>query len=247
MNRRRDFVLLAAICFAAVTALSASASYQAFQQAESVWGEGCGATNAYLRFHATFDAAKGESPVLRIAAVTVYRAKLNGEFFCYGPARTAEGWAKVDEWQLADVREGRNEIEIDVAGYVCESYQYVIQPAFLRAEVVQGGRVLAATAQRRVKDNTARQGRRSVFAPARLPRRAVRRRPGREARHRSARESGGGQAASARSAVSRVQGKRRLLRDEGRAGQGLIGSVQRHGLHRLQGQGRGARHVCHSL
>ena len=131
-----------------------------------MWGEGCGATNAYLRFHATFDAAKGESPVLRIAAVTVYRAKLNGEFFCYGPARTAEGWAKVDEWQLADVREGRNEIEIDVAGYVCESYQYVIQPAFLRAEVVQGGRVLAATAQRRVKDSAPCQ----MFTATAIPR-----------------------------------------------------------------------------
>ena len=126
-------------------ASSVSAPSQAFLRAESVWGEGRGATNAYLRFRAVFNVTKGERPVLRLAASTVYRAKLNGTFLGYGPARTAEGWAKIDEWPLAGVLEGRNEIEIDVAGYVCESYQYVIQPAFLQAEVVQARRVLAAT------------------------------------------------------------------------------------------------------
>lgn len=150
---RNVFVWLLA-AFSAVAVHAAECA--AFQRAESVWGEGRGSTNAYLRFSAAFDAAKvqrtGEPPVLRIAAATVYRAKLNGAYVGYGPARTAEGWAKVDEWPLDDVREGRNEIEIDVAGYVCESYQYVIQPAFLRAEVVQDGKVLAATSQRLAED-----------------------------------------------------------------------------------------------
>ena len=147
MNRKRVFTLLAVFCFVVVNAArSASAPYQAFQQAESVWGEGRDATNAYLRFRASFNVGKGDRHVLRIAAATVYRVRLNGAYAGYGPARTAEGWAKVDEWPLMEAREGRNEIVIDVAGYACESYQYVIQPAFLRAEVVSGGRVLAATA-----------------------------------------------------------------------------------------------------
>ena len=150
MFRKMFLVPMAVLCFLVAGALdaacSASASDHVFRQAERVWGEGRSVTNAYLRFRAVFDAAKGERPVLRITASTVYRAKLNGAFLGYGPARSAEGWFKVDEWPVAGVREGRNEIEIDVAGYVCESYQYVIQPAFLQAEVVSGGRVLAATA-----------------------------------------------------------------------------------------------------
>jgi len=142
MFRKMVLALLAIVtCAAACVAECVS-----FRRAESVWGKERGATNAYLRFSAAFDAARVDRPVLRITASTVYRAKLNGAFLGYGPARTAEGWAKVDEWPLAGIREGRNEIEVDVAGYVCESYQYVIQPAFLQAEVVSGERVLAATA-----------------------------------------------------------------------------------------------------
>ena len=122
------------------------APYRPFKSAEGVWGEGRGKANAFLRFRAAFDARDGECPVLRITASTVYRAKLNGVFVGYGPARSAEGWFKVDEWPLGKARKGRNEIEIDVAGYDCKSYQYVIQPPFVQAEVVSGeGRVLAAT------------------------------------------------------------------------------------------------------
>ena len=138
---RMFFSLLAAVVWLSAYAVECTA----FQRAESVWGEGRDSTNAYLRFSTLFDTAKGGCPVLRITASTVYRAKLNGVFLGYGPARTAEGYFKVDEWPLTEVREGRNEIEIDVAGYVCTSYQYVIQPAFLQAEVVSSGRVLAAT------------------------------------------------------------------------------------------------------
>ena len=138
---RLFFSLLAAVVWLSAYAVECTA----FQQAESVWGDGYASTNAYLRFRSAFDAAFGERPVLRLTASSVYRAKLNGTFVGYGPARTAEGYFKVDEWPLAEVREGRNEIEIDVAGYVCTSYQYVIQPAFLQAEVLSGGRVIAAT------------------------------------------------------------------------------------------------------
>ena len=162
MLMRMFFLLLAAVVWLSAYAVECTA----FQQAESVWGDGYASTNAYLRFRAAFDTAVGERPVLRLTASSVYRAKLNGTFVGYGPARTAEGYFKVDEWPLAEVREGRNEIEIDVAGYVCTSYQYVIQPAFLQAEVVLGGRVLAATAQRRVKDNAPYQ----MFTATEIPR-----------------------------------------------------------------------------
>ncbi len=116
-----------------------------FRQAERVWGEKRDAANSYLRFRTSFDAKGGDKPILRITASVVYRAIFNGKFLGYGPARTAEGCFKVDEWPLDGVREGANELVVEVAGYKCNSYQYVIQPPFLQAEVVAGGKVLAAT------------------------------------------------------------------------------------------------------
>lgn len=119
--------------------------FHPFAKAEGVWGEGCSATNAYLRFRTVFTAKKGDKPVLRVTASTVYRATANGSYVGYGPARSAEGTFKVDEWPLPDVREGENELVIDVAGYANVSFQYVIQPGFLQAEVVCDDRILAAT------------------------------------------------------------------------------------------------------
>lgn len=118
--------------------------FMPFARAESVWGVDCSSTNSYLRFKARFAARKGDRPFLRVTACTVYRATLNGGYVGYGPARSAEGFFKVDEWPL-DAREGTNELFLDVAGYANVSCQYVIQPGFLQAEVVCGDRVLAAT------------------------------------------------------------------------------------------------------
>ena len=126
--------------------LAADGSAVSFRLAEGVWGKDRVGTNSYIRFKVSFDAAAGENPILRITASTVYRAVLNGKYVGYGPARAAEGFFKVDEWPLAGALKPKNELVVDVAGYECKSYQYVVQPPFLQAEVVSGGRILAATA-----------------------------------------------------------------------------------------------------
>lgn len=56
---------------------------------------------------------------LRIAAADFYRLTVNGEFVGWGPARTAKGYARVDEYELSALPaadKGINMIAIEVAG-----------------------------------------------------------------------------------------------------------------------------------
>ena len=116
-----------------------------FILAEPVWPEGHESeTNLTVTFTAEFDwTGEGEAR-LDIAAASVYRARLNGAFAGWGPARTVRGHAVVDRIPLK-ARKGLNRLEIDVSGYNLNSYQYVGAPSFLTAEVTAGGRVLVAT------------------------------------------------------------------------------------------------------
>ena len=115
--------------------------------ARSVWPKGREARmNDFVEFRASFEVpGSGElGTVLRITGSSVYRIWLNGKFAGYGPARAAKGFFRVDEWPLA-AKVGRNDLVIEVAAYNCESFYIPEQPPFLMAEVVSGGRVLAAT------------------------------------------------------------------------------------------------------
>ena len=115
----------------------------AFERAVPVWPAGEEtAMNTFFRFRCEFDASEGT--VLRVSAGYDYRAKLNGEFVGFGPARAAHGYARVDEWPLT-TKAGRNVLEIESAGYNCNSYYLIKQTPFVVAEVVSGGKVVAAT------------------------------------------------------------------------------------------------------
>ncbi len=102
--------------------------------------------NLFVGFHCAFEASAEAKPVLRLAASTLYRVWLNGDFFAHGPARGPHGFYRVDEWSLENLREeGVNTLAIEVAGYNTNSYYLLDQPAFLQAELVVDGKVLAAT------------------------------------------------------------------------------------------------------
>ena len=117
-----------------------------FESAAPVWLEGLSTTsNVFVRFSAKFDYDGGECPLLRLTASTVYRANPNGKIVGYGPARAAKGFFRVDEWPLRDVRVGKNELTVEVAGYCLDTFQYAPQHSFLQAEVVAGGRTVLAT------------------------------------------------------------------------------------------------------
>lgn len=129
----------------AMLAHFAHAAPSGFAEARPVWPEGETDTlNSFFVFRGEFDAAQGDDVRLRAAAGYVYKARLNGEFAAFGPARANPGFFRVDEWRLKPAV-GRNVIEIDVAGYNCPNFYLAKQTPFLQAEVLVNGKVVAAT------------------------------------------------------------------------------------------------------
>ena len=130
-------------------ALLAIASFAdaAFAAATPVWVVGAEREmNAFYGFSAAFDTQKGDRPVLRLSAGAIARVWVNGRFAGYGPARAPEGYMRVDEWPLGDfVKDRRNVVAIEVSNPAVNTFYLPEQSGFLFAEVVSGGRTLAAT------------------------------------------------------------------------------------------------------
>ncbi len=130
---------------AANVASSVLAADAQFDSGLPVWPKGEETTlNAFFTFRGGFDAAEGDDVRLRATAGYVYKARLNGKFAAFGPARVTPGMFRVDEWRLAP-KEGRNVLEIDVAGYNCPNFYLAKQTPFLQAEILVNGKVVAAT------------------------------------------------------------------------------------------------------
>ncbi len=119
-----------------------------FTKAGPVWLRGRrGIWNQMAGFQTSWSAVEADAPTfLRITGADAYRLWVNGEHAGYGPARTAEGHARVDEWPLNPwMKVGENRLAIDVLSNGIDSYVYVLQPPFLQAELISSTEVLAAT------------------------------------------------------------------------------------------------------
>ena len=118
-----------------------------FVKAEPVWPEGLEREkNSSIRFAAAVKIEDTADAILRITGSSAYRIRMNGKFVGYGPARGPIGWFRVDEWPLVSAaKSGMNELEIEVSGYNIANFYLPNQPAFLQAEVVCNGKVIAAT------------------------------------------------------------------------------------------------------
>lgn len=116
-------------------------------QSTPVWAEGREKEmNLTLGFRGVFNADQQSATILRVAASTVYRIFLNGEFVGSGPARGAHGFFRVDQYDLSDqVKEGENIVAIEVAGYNVNSYYTLDQPSFLQAEAAVNNKVVLST------------------------------------------------------------------------------------------------------
>ena len=140
-----------ASCLSFALVLSASASLAAeapvFRAAKPIWPKGrTTEMNLLVGFRAEVRPPAQGNVVLRVAASTIYRARVNGAFAGHGPARAAHGFYRVDEWDITPaLRPGANVVSLEVAGYNANSYYLLDQPSFLQAEVAAGERVLAAT------------------------------------------------------------------------------------------------------
>ncbi len=137
--------------------LNASFSFAALSQSEAktdlmkkgvpVWAEGREKEmNLNLGFRGVFKATKNQQATLRITASTLYRISINGEYLGYGPARTAQGFFRVDSYDLSkSMKSGENIVAIEVAGYNVNTYYTLDQPSFLQTEVESKGKILLAT------------------------------------------------------------------------------------------------------
>jgi alpha-L-rhamnosidase len=89
-----------------------------FLSAKPVWLKGIEKEmNIFAGFRAVFEAPSDAKIFLRIAASSLYRGWLNGEFLCHGPARGPHGFYRVDEWDLTGkIVKGKNLIAFEAAG-----------------------------------------------------------------------------------------------------------------------------------
>lgn len=84
---------------------------------------------------------------LYITASTFYRLFVNGTFVSFGPARAAQGYARVDVVELGRFHHphSHNSIRIEVVGYYCHSLSTCLSPSFLCAEIRNADTVIAYT------------------------------------------------------------------------------------------------------
>ena len=102
--------------------------------------------NTHLIFRERMESL-GRDFKLKIAAADWYKLYINGKYVGAGPARTAWGYARVDEYDLAQYENacGENEIVIYAAGFYCKSLTSVWQDSFLAAEITCGDDVVKYT------------------------------------------------------------------------------------------------------
>ncbi len=147
MRRCVVFVSTAWFLLGLLVSVTRADQAPAFRSAQPIWPKG---RETEMNLEAGFRAvvpAQQDKVVLRIAASSIYRATVNGQFVGHGPARGPHGFYRVDELDLTGkLSAEKNLIAIEVAGYNANSYYLLDQPSFLQAEVVAGNEVLASTA-----------------------------------------------------------------------------------------------------
>ncbi|MBQ8447735.1 MAG: hypothetical protein IJX27_02245 [Clostridia bacterium] len=117
-----------------------------FEKARPVWPFGRESEmNLWLSFRAL--ASGAGKTVLRLTGSSAYTVKVGGVFVAFGPARCAHGFYRVDELDITDYVNGKSVVTIDVAGYSVDSFYHIDQPSFLCAELIEEGKVTAATGE----------------------------------------------------------------------------------------------------
>ncbi len=120
-----------------------------FKNAQPVWAKDYkNEKNIMLEFTANMDFV-GENAKIKIAADALYRLIINGNIVAHGPQRAGKGFYRIDEIDLTHkLTAGKqNEIKIQVLTYGLVSFEYVLQPAFLLAEVEVDDKIVLKTAK----------------------------------------------------------------------------------------------------
>lgn len=124
-------------------------SYRPFARAIPVWPQKLvGRMNTWVSFHTRAELGARRGATLRIAAAQAYRVWVNGSLAGRGPARTAHGHARVDEWPVQADAAGVLQLVIEVMEYGVGTFCSTNEPAFCCAELVAGKNMIAWTAPR---------------------------------------------------------------------------------------------------
>lgn len=116
-----------------------------FQQALPVWERGKQWEKNYFLVFRTPVRAGGRTTVRFTAAVSCMLL-VNGELAASGPSRAPHGYCRVDEADITPLlTQQENVLVIVAAGYAINGYAMLERASFVQAEVVQDGRVIAAT------------------------------------------------------------------------------------------------------
>ena len=99
--------------------------------------------NLWLSFRTVSKGAK--KTMLRLTGSSAYNVKINREFIAFGPARCAHDFFRVDEIDISEYSGAPSVIAVDVAGYNADSFYHIDQPSFLCAELIEDGKITAAT------------------------------------------------------------------------------------------------------
>lgn len=120
-----------------------------FHKSRPVWADGLEREiNITCGFYTKAERKAGKQYLIKLAASSFYRLFLNGKFVYYGPARCAHGYYRVDEIDLTEqLKDGENDLAIEVVGYNVNSFYSLDQPSFLQAELLEDGKTIAATGE----------------------------------------------------------------------------------------------------
>lgn len=116
-----------------------------FQKALPVWEKG---KDQEMNYHLIFRSviAGGKNTKIALTASSLYQMYINGQMVAEGPARAGHGYYRVDEIDITGyLDKEENVVAIYVAGYNVKNFYLIKQPAFLCAELLADGEVIAAT------------------------------------------------------------------------------------------------------
>lgn len=115
------------------------------QLAKPIFPKGKGAElNVFSAYRTHTDSLK--NTILHLTAADFYQVWVNGNFVAFGPARTAKGYARIDEINLDSYDDpAGNEIVIAVVSYNCCSLSTVHTRGFFVAEITRQNEVIAYT------------------------------------------------------------------------------------------------------
>lgn len=115
-----------------------------FEKAMPVWL--AGEEKAYNQTLLFRETVHKSNAVLRVTGQSAYQVFVGGRFIFYGPARAAHGYHYVDEIDLTQYLQD-DETVLSILSYSagCNCFAYANMSAFLCAELIENGTVVAAT------------------------------------------------------------------------------------------------------